>query len=104
MTPQELTAARKALRLTSSGLGRALEMTARDPGRSVREWEKGTTSIPGPVAVALRYMLREKLSEKAQEAAQAVQAVTLAANSLEPVPEPPEATVHRVITTRRRGA
>jgi len=60
MTPAELRAARKKLKLSAAALGRALQLGGRDPGRSITAWENGDTRIPGPAAVAIRYMLQER--------------------------------------------
>lgn len=38
-------------------LGRALRLQGRDPGESVRDWERGKTPISGPVSVAIEAML-----------------------------------------------
>lgn len=104
MTAEELTAAREALGLKASDLGRRLELTDRDPGRYVLKWEKGEHPVPGPVAVAVRYMLDEQAREQAQ-AAQVAQAgrtfAELEASGFIGVQEDPIA--RPVITTRRRG-
>jgi hypothetical protein len=107
MTPAELTAARKALRLTAADLGRALQLAGRDPGRYVVAWEKGVHPIPGPAAVAIGYMLAEQARQGLQEAVQEAQAF------LRPDPTgvvftdpqgPDLRPLHqRVIQTRRRG-
>ena len=66
MTPQELKSIRHALGLSVKGLAFALS----EPGhkavnpRTVRRWETGQQDIQGPVAVAMRLMLREKNREK----------------------------------------
>jgi hypothetical protein len=65
MTPTELREARATLGymwglnrpLRMSELGRALQLQGRDPGASVRDWERGHTQISGPVAVAVAAML-----------------------------------------------
>lgn len=59
MTPDDFREARRKLGLTASKLATALELGA-DGGRTVRRWEHGERGIPGPVAVALRYMLAER--------------------------------------------
>ena len=66
MTPDELREARGRLGelwglgrpLRMSELGRALRLAGRDPGESVRDWERGHTPISGPVSVAVEAMLR----------------------------------------------
>jgi hypothetical protein len=65
MTGAELYAARKTLGdlwgfgrpLYASELGRALRLSGRDPGASVRDYERGTTSISGPVSVCVQMWL-----------------------------------------------
>lgn len=56
MTPANLKSARHALGLSAEGMARALQVSS---GRTVRRWEAGDRDIPGPVKVALRYMLGE---------------------------------------------
>ena len=68
MTPADLLAARQRLGLTAADLGRALEMGGRDPGRFVRDWEKGAHPIPGPVAVAVRLLVAEHQRQMAPPA------------------------------------
>lgn len=58
MRPHELRAARLALSLTQNELGFALELDNEAPHRTVRRWESGRTAIPGPVAVAVKLMLK----------------------------------------------
>ena len=53
MTPNELKTARKALGLSQREMGLALEV---DP-RTVRRWEAGPQAVPGPVKVAVGFML-----------------------------------------------
>lgn len=43
--------------LHMSELGRALRLQGRDPGASVRDWERGHTPVSGPVEVAIEAML-----------------------------------------------
>jgi len=57
MTPQELKGARRELGLSAEGMARALKIAS---GRTVRRWEAGSRGIPGPVTIALRFMLEEK--------------------------------------------
>lgn len=65
MTPDQLRDARDTLGqmwglerpLHMSELGRALRLTGRDVGASVRDWERGHTPISGPVSVAVDAML-----------------------------------------------
>ena len=65
MTPADLRNARGTLGrmwglgrpLRMSEMGRALRLRGRDPGESVRDWERGHTSISGPVEIAIEAML-----------------------------------------------
>ena len=65
MTPDQLHAARETLgRLWNKGrplhaseLGRALRLGGRDPGASIRDYERGKTTISGPLSVAVEMML-----------------------------------------------
>ena len=69
MTPADLYAARETLgRLWNKGrplhaseLGRALRLGGRDPGASVRDYERGKTTISGPLSVAVEMMLNGAL-------------------------------------------
>ena len=38
-------------------MGRCLRLGGRDPGESIRDYERGTTRISGPVSVAVEMML-----------------------------------------------
>jgi hypothetical protein len=38
-------------------LGELLKLTGRDPGASVRDWERNHTPVRGPTAVAIEAML-----------------------------------------------
>jgi hypothetical protein len=38
-------------------MGRALRLGGRDPGESIRDYERGTTRISGPMSVAVELML-----------------------------------------------
>lgn len=65
MTGPELYAARSTLGhmwglgrpLRMAEMGRALRLSGRDPGASIRDYERGTTRISGPMAVAVQMML-----------------------------------------------
>lgn len=65
MTPDDLYAARRTLGmmwglgrpLHASEMGRALRLGGRDPGESIRDYERGKTRISGPVSVAVEMML-----------------------------------------------
>jgi hypothetical protein len=43
--------------LKMSEMGRALRLGGRDPGESIRDYERGTTEIKGPMSVAVELML-----------------------------------------------
>jgi len=53
MTPLELKATRKALGLSARQMGLALGVNS----RTVRRWEAGPQEVPGPVKVAVGFML-----------------------------------------------
>jgi hypothetical protein len=38
-------------------MGRVLGLTGRDPGAGIRDYERGTTRISGPIALAVELML-----------------------------------------------
>lgn len=57
MEPAELRAARKTLGLTQSGLARALRLSEKNGDRSIRIWETEGNTVPGPVQVAVGFML-----------------------------------------------
>lgn len=65
MTPKQMRDARGKLGklwgldrpLHMSEMGRALRLQGRDPGASVRDWERGHTAISGPVSIAVEAML-----------------------------------------------
>ena len=69
MTGDELHASRATLGqlwnkgrpLHASELGRALRLGGRDPGASVRDYERGKTKISGPMSVAVEMMLNGAL-------------------------------------------
>lgn len=69
MTGDELKDARAALgklwglgrQLHASELGRALRLGGRDPGESIRDYERGKTKIGGPMSVAVQMMLAGSL-------------------------------------------
>lgn len=117
MTPADLTAAREALGLTAAALGRALELEGRDPGQQVKRWETGKAAIPGPVRVAMRYLLalaregealeraKPQASQKPQEAPKPISAPTLAPEPVPPVLAPSESHGGPIApkTNRRRG-
>jgi hypothetical protein len=65
MTPEQLRDARATLGqmwgfgrpLNMTELGRALRLGGKDPGESVRDYERGKTKISGPMSVAVDMML-----------------------------------------------
>lgn len=65
MTSEELYGAREKLGrmwgkgrpLHASEMGRALRLGGRDPGESIRDYERGKTAISGPLSVAVEMML-----------------------------------------------
>ena len=59
MTPAELRTARKTLGLTQSGLARALRLSEKNGGRSIRNWEREGNTVPGPVQIAVEAMLEK---------------------------------------------
>jgi DNA-binding transcriptional regulator YiaG len=64
MTPTQLQAARKRLGLSARGLAAALEMDGQWSDRTIRKWERGEHAVPGPVAVAVRYMVKYGIEAK----------------------------------------
>lgn len=63
MTANQLKAARKKLRLSARGMAKALEMPGQWADRTIRRWENGDDPVPGPVAVAVRFMLKHGVPE-----------------------------------------
>lgn len=59
MTPADLRAARKALGLSQKELAKALRM-GEHGWQSVSRWERDGSDIPGPVQVALEYLLSKQ--------------------------------------------
>jgi hypothetical protein len=70
MTPNQLRDARAALGdiwgdkpkgknppISMSHLGRILKLKGRDPGATIRDWERGHQAISGPVSVAIEALL-----------------------------------------------
>jgi DNA-binding transcriptional regulator YiaG len=57
MKASEVAEIRKALGLTQLELGQKLELSGPRPDRTVRNWE--SDGVTGPVAVALRLLLKE---------------------------------------------
>jgi hypothetical protein len=90
------------LGLKPGALGRALQLTGRDPSRYVTAWEKAAHPIPGPVAVAVGYMLAEKARQGLQEAVSQAQAILTPPDPAPPVLEASRPAVV-AIRNRRRG-
>ena len=59
LTPADLRTARKTLGLTQSGLAAALRLSPKNGDRSVRIWETDGNTVPGPVQVAVGFMLEQ---------------------------------------------
>lgn len=66
MTPGDLKEARRKLGLSTAALARALRLGAQG-ARTVRRWEAGDSSIPGPAQVAIEFMLAEAIREAGRE-------------------------------------
>lgn len=64
MSPSDLRRARKALGLSQKGLAERLRLSEKNGDRSVRIWERDGNSVPGPVQVAVEYMLIAEGAEK----------------------------------------
>jgi transcriptional regulator with XRE-family HTH domain len=69
MTPKQLKAARKKLRLSAAGLANAIGMQGRWVDRTVRAWERGEYAVPDYVADAVAGLLVERDDHLAAEAA-----------------------------------
>lgn len=84
MTPDELRDARRAIGealglgrpLHASEMGRLLRLQGRDPGESVRDYERGKTSISGPVSLAVELLQVIAQAEDAGLGAGAVRLLT----------------------------
>jgi transcriptional regulator with XRE-family HTH domain len=63
MTPADFRNARKALGLTQSQMAEALRLSTKNGSRSIRIWEKEGNTVPGPVQVAVEFMLERKAKE-----------------------------------------
>lgn len=65
MTPAELRSARDTLGLTQHGLAERLRM-GKQGWQSISRWEsdKNVRGVPGPVQVAVEYMLAERLNRE----------------------------------------
>ena len=69
MNPADLYNARQALGLMwglgrplkASEMGRVLRLGGRDPGESIRDYERGKTKISGPVSLAVEMLLAGSL-------------------------------------------
>lgn len=67
MTPKQLKAARKKLRISARQLADALGMSGRWSDRTVRAWERGEYSIPSHVDVTIQQLLSERETHLARE-------------------------------------
>ncbi len=56
MTPADFRTARKALGYTQHGMAEALRM-GKHGWRTISAWENGKAPIPGPVTLAVEYLL-----------------------------------------------
>jgi len=56
MSPDQFKSARAKLGLTQAGLAAALGL-AKNGVRTVRRYEAGTRTIPGPVVLAMKYLI-----------------------------------------------
>lgn len=59
MTPNDLRTARQMLGLTQRGLAAALGLS-KNGARTIRLWEKEGNTVPGPVQVAVSFMLERQ--------------------------------------------
>lgn len=57
MNKKEFTAARASLGLSQAALARLLQVS---DGRTVRYWESGQRSVPGPVSVLMSWLVTHK--------------------------------------------
>lgn len=64
MTPADFRNARKALGLSQKEMARALRLSEKNGDRSIRIWESEGNTVPGPVQVAVEFMLRTKANGK----------------------------------------
>lgn len=60
MTPADFRNARKALGLSQKEMAKALRLSEKNGDRSIRIWESEGNTVPGPVQVAVEFMLRTK--------------------------------------------
>lgn len=60
MRPHEFLETRVVLKMTQVELAAALEIEGTDPARTIRRYESGRSPIPGPVAVAVRLMMKAR--------------------------------------------
>lgn len=57
MTPADFRNARKALGLYQKEMAKALRLSEKNGDRSIRIWETDGNTVPGPVQVAVEFML-----------------------------------------------
>ena len=60
MTPDDLRAMRRQCGLSQQALADLLQLGACG-GRTIREWESGRAAISGPVAIAVKSVLKQRL-------------------------------------------
>jgi DNA-binding transcriptional regulator YiaG len=60
MTPDDFRNARKALGLSQKDLAKVLRLSEKNGDRSIRIWETEGNTVPGPVQVAVGFMLKQK--------------------------------------------
>lgn len=61
MIPAEFREARRALGLSQKGMAQALRMSPSNGARSIRNWETDGNTVPGPVQVAVGFMLGDAI-------------------------------------------
>lgn len=64
MNPTQFKGARKALGLSQKELAKALRLSEKNGDRSIRIWETEGNTVPGPVQVAVEFMLGTKRNGK----------------------------------------
>lgn len=64
MTPADFRNARKALGLSQKEMAKALRLSEKNGDRSIRIWESEGNTVPGPVQVAVEFMMERKANGK----------------------------------------
>jgi DNA-binding transcriptional regulator YiaG len=67
MTPADFRNARKALGLSQKEMAKVLRLSEKNGDRSIRIWESEGNTVPGPVQVAVEFMLERKGNRKTLE-------------------------------------